>query len=77
MSRRGTLFTYSVVHSGMNAFKDQTPYVVALVEEDRQIRLARVEGYTDREELAVGMDVEFMAEDQEGHPIYRFRACPD
>jgi uncharacterized OB-fold protein len=77
MCRRGTLFTYSVVHSGMDAFKDQTPYVVALVKEGQQIRLARVEGYTDRHELVVGMDVDFMAEDQEGHPIYRFSSCPE
>lgn len=77
MRRRGTLITYSIVHSGMGAFRDQTPYVVALVEEDRQIRLARVEGYMDRQELVVGMDVEFMAENQEGHPIYRFVPCPD
>lgn len=72
MNRRGTLYTYSVVHSGTDAFKDQTPYVVALVEEDQRIRLARVEGYTDGREIVVGMEVEFLAEGQEGQPIYWF-----
>lgn len=72
MSRRGTLFTYSIVHSGTDAFKDKTPYVVALVEENQLIRLARVEGYSDRTEIKVGMEVEFLAEDGKGSPVYRF-----
>lgn len=72
MQRRGTLVTYTVVHSGTEAFKDRTPYVVALVEEDRQLRLARVEGYVEGSELGVGVEVEFMAEELGGQPIYRF-----
>ena len=72
MSRRGTIFTYSVVHSGIEAFKDKTPYVVALVEENQGISLARVEGYTEGKLINVGMDVEFFAEDENGNPIYKF-----
>ena len=72
MQRCGTLVTYTVVHSGTEAFKDRTPYVVALVEEDRQLRLARVEGYVEGSELGVGVEVEFMAEESGGQPIYRF-----
>jgi len=72
MRQRGTLYTYTVVHSGTEAFKDRTPYVVALVEEDRQIRLARVEGYTEGRDIGVGTEVEFMAEDPGGQPIFRF-----
>jgi uncharacterized OB-fold protein len=72
MSKRGTIFTYSVVHSGTEAFKDKTPYVVALVEENQGIRLARIEGYTEGKLINVGMDVEFFAEDENGNPIYKF-----
>lgn len=72
MQRRGTLVTYTVVHSGTEAFKDRTPYVVALVEEARGLCLARVEGYTAGIELGIGMAVEFMAEESGGQPIYRF-----
>lgn len=72
MSRRGTLFTYSIVHSGTDAFKDKTPYVVALVEEHQRIRLAPVEGYTERTEIRIGMEVEFLTEDEKGNPSYRF-----
>lgn len=72
MCRRGTILTYSIVHSGTDEFKDKTPYVVALVAEDQRISLARVEEYTDRTEVKVGMEVAFTAEDEKGNPIYRF-----
>lgn len=72
MSRRGTIFTYSVVHSGTDAFKDKTPYVVALVTENQGISLARVEGYAEGKLINVGMEVEFFAEDENGDPVYKF-----
>ena len=72
MERRGTIFTYSIVHSGIEAFQEMTPYVLAVVEEDRQRRLARVVGYMDRTIISVGMEVSFLAEDENGNPIYRF-----
>ncbi len=72
MNRHGTILTYSVVHSGTDAFKDKTPYVVALVKENQQIRLARVEGYSERTCVAVGMEVEYLADDERCNPVYRF-----
>lgn len=72
MSRRGTIFTYSIVHSATDDFKDQTPYVVALVEEKQQIRLARIEGYSEEMRLEIGMEVEYLAADGMNNPIYRF-----
>ena len=72
MSRRGTICTYSIVHSGADQFKDKTPYVVALVKENQQIRMARVEGYTEQSHITVGMEVEYLAEDERGNPVYKF-----
>lgn len=72
MGRRGTIFTYSIVHSGTETFKDKTPYVVALVEEGERIRLARIEGYTEKTEIRVGMEVELPADDGAGTPLCRF-----
>ncbi len=72
MSRRGTIYTYSIIHSGTDSFKDKTPYVVALVEEDRRIRLARVEGYTEETQVNIGMEVEYLAADERDNPIFRF-----
>lgn len=72
MSRHGTILTYSVVHSGTDEFKDKTPYVVALVKENQQIRLARVEGYDDQTYVTVGMEVAYTADDERNNPVYRF-----
>lgn len=72
MNKRGTIFTYSIVHSGTDNFKDKTPYVVALVEEDQRIRLAHVEGYTEAMHVKIGMEVEYVAEAEENNPVYRF-----
>ncbi len=72
MSRIGTIYTYSIVHSGTDNFKDKTPYVVALVEENQQIRLAQVEGYTQDLQVEIGMKVEYLAADERNNRIYRF-----
>jgi len=72
MARRGTIYTYSVVHSGTEAFQEKTPYVLAVVEEDRQRRMARVEGYTEQTPVTIGMAVAFLADDERGNPIYTF-----
>lgn len=72
MSRRGTVETYTVVHSGSEAFKDQTPYLLAVVKEDERQRLALIEGYTEKTEVRIGMEVEVATEDGKGNTIYRF-----
>ena len=72
MSRRGTVETYTVVHSGSEAFKDQTPYVLAVVREDERKKLALVEGYSEGIEIRIGMEVEAVAEDGKGNTVYRF-----
>ena len=72
MGQRGTIFTYSIVHSAADAFKDKVPYVVALVEEGERIRLARIEGYTEKTDVRSGMEVELLADDGGGSPLYRF-----
>lgn len=69
---RGIIYTFSIVHSGTDSFKDKTPYVMALVEEKQQIRLAQVEGYTPELQVEIGMEVEYLAADEQNNPIYRF-----
>jgi uncharacterized OB-fold protein len=72
MRKHGTIFTYSIIHSGTDNFKDKTPYVVALVEENQRIMLARVEGYTEAINVGIGMEVEYLNVDERGNPIYKF-----
>jgi len=72
MSRRGTVETYTVVHSGSEAFKDQTPYLLAVVKEDGRKRLALIEGYTESTEIRIGMEVEIVTGEGKGNSVYRF-----
>lgn len=72
MNRRGTIFTYSVVHVGTEVFKDETPYVVAIVEENNRKIITRIEGYTEKTEIKIGMEVAYLTDDKEGNAIYRF-----
>lgn len=72
MKRFGTIYTYSVVHSGIAAFQEMTPYVLAVVEENRIKRMARIEEYTEKTEITIGMEVRFLTEDERGNLIFTF-----
>lgn len=72
MKRRGTVYTYSVVHAGTEVFKDETPYVIAIVEENGRRIITRIEGYTEQTEIKIGMEVAYMTDDKEGNAIYKF-----
>jgi len=71
MSRKGRIYTYTIVYSAAEAFKDRTPYVVALVEEDGRRAMSLLEGYRDGKDVKIGMEVEFVREDTAGNPIYK------
>lgn len=72
MNEKGQIYTYSIIYSAAEAFKDTVPYVVAVVENSAGRRLARIEGYTDKTRVEIGMEVEFLKADADGNPIYRF-----
>jgi hypothetical protein len=76
MHRQGRILSYSVVHSAAEAFKDKTPYLIALIEEDCGPRLARIEGFSALTEIKIGTLVRFSGEDEQGHPIYEFEPSP-
>ena len=65
-SGRGTLHTFSIVHRGPTpAFRDQAPYVAAIVELDEGVRMPTnlVEVEPDPGVVKVGMAVEVVFED--------------
>lgn len=72
MERRGNIYTYSVVRCGTEAFQEKTPYVLAVIEEKNKGRMARIEGYSDKTNITIGMEVTFLKEDEKGNPIYTF-----
>ena len=34
--------------------------------------MARVEGYTDKTDITIGMEVTFLKNDEKGNPVYTF-----
>lgn len=68
----GVVYTYTVIRSTSEAFKDKTPYVMAVIDRGDSKVLARIEGYKEGQEIAIGMKVPFVKNDEAGNPIYRF-----
>lgn len=71
MNRKGTIYTYTIIYSAAEAFKDKTPYVVALVEEEGKRVPTLLEGYDGSQIVSIGMEVEFVREDAAGNSIYK------
>jgi len=69
---KGTIYSYSIVYSAAEAFKNKVPYVVAVIEDTQGRRLARIEGYTEKTQVAIGMEVNFLEVDEGGRSIYSF-----
>jgi len=52
------IYSFAVVRSSSEQFKDKTPYVTAILENEAGVRFpALVEGYTDGMEVSIGQTV--------------------
>lgn len=72
MNKRGKIYTFTVITSAAEDFRDKVPYAIAVVEEENRKALAFIEGYSDDMKIAVGQEVEFIRNDERGNPIYKF-----
>ncbi|KAB3532146.1 OB-fold domain-containing protein [Alkaliphilus pronyensis] len=72
MNKKATIYTYSIIYTASEDFKDQTPYVIAIVEDKDSRVLSRIEGYEENKEIHIGMEVELFKTDESGNPIYKF-----
>lgn len=72
MHKKATIYTYSIIYTASEDFKDQTPYVIAIVEDEESRRLTRLEGYEENKNINIGMEVEFSRLDESGNSIYKF-----
>lgn len=66
-----TIYSYTVIFSAAEAFKDKTPYAVALINEDGKRFMAGLATNTAPEKITVGAAVEFAGNDENGNPQYR------
>jgi uncharacterized OB-fold protein len=73
MDDQAVIYTYTIIYSSTEAFKDKTPYVAAIVEKAGGEKVATiVEGYRENIPIAIGMPVVFARTDATGNPVYRF-----
>lgn len=72
MGKKARIYTYTVIYSAAEAFKDKTPYVVAVVDDGKEKFLTWVKGYSESREIHIGMEVEFLGLDESGHAVYQF-----
>jgi uncharacterized OB-fold protein len=72
MSETAAIYTYSVIHSSTESFKDKVPYMAAIVTRPDGSRIATlVEGYSPDKDVAIGSKVVLSGTDTHGNPIYR------
>lgn len=66
------IYTYTIIYSSTEDYKDRTPYVAGIIEDAKERKAALIEGYTDGMEVSIGMEVEFSRYDEAGNGIYKF-----
>jgi uncharacterized OB-fold protein len=75
MTETAEIYTYTVINSSTEAFKDKTPYLAAIVTRPDGTRVAAmVEGWTETSPVAIGTAVRLSGTDPLGNPTYRLSA---
>jgi uncharacterized OB-fold protein len=65
------IYTYSVLSSSSQEFKDKVPYITAILERSNGERFASlVDGYKDGATIAIGQDVVCTGHDAAGKETY-------
>lgn len=70
MSKKAKIYSYSVIHVGSVEFYEKAPYLIAVVEDDQNRFLTQIEGYLEGQDIQIGMEVEFLRNDESGRSIY-------
>lgn len=66
------IYTYTIIYSSTEDYKDKTPYVAGIVEDAGERRAALIEGYAEGMDVRIGMEVKFSRYDEAGNGIYKF-----
>ena len=65
------IYTYSILHSTSEEFKDRVPYVCAILERSNGERFASLlDGYADGMKVDIGQVVRATGQDATGKPTY-------
>ncbi len=72
MAKKAKIYSFTIVYSSSEEFKDKVPYVVAVLEENKERFSSFIEGYKEDIEIKIGMEVEFSRFDEAGNVVYKF-----
>lgn len=72
MTKAANIYTYTVIFSAAEDFKDKTPYAVAILDNGSQKFAAFIDGYKEGMQIKVGMEVGYSHEDEKGNVVYKF-----
>jgi uncharacterized OB-fold protein len=71
MTEHGEVYTFSVVNSTTEAFKERAPYIVAVVIRSDGTRVVTLlEGYSPDKTIQIGAPVHLKHHDRLGNPVY-------
>lgn len=63
MSKTGIIYTYTIINNATEAFRDNVPYVIAIINDGNNKTMARLERYVEGQQISVGIPVEFVDEE--------------
>lgn len=73
--KTASIYTYSVLYSSTEDFKDKTPYLTAILQDAEGNRFASlVEGFSDGMEIAIGQEVYCTGRNADEKDVYSLRA---
>lgn len=77
-SGRGVVHTFTVIHQqGMPGWRDETPYVAAIIELAESVRMTSVVVDVEPSSVEIGMPVEVTFVDEGTYVLPRFRPAAD
>lgn len=73
MIKKAKIYTYTVIYTAAEDFKDKTPYAVGILDSGNDKFAAFIDGYREGVDIGVGKEVEYSHDDDKGNAVYRLR----
>ncbi|TGN19864.1 Zn-ribbon domain-containing OB-fold protein [Leptospira idonii] len=71
LKEQGKVYTFTVVHVGFGHMAGKTPYVLAIVETEENVKLTTVLEDADVNQIAIGNKVKFKRNDDKIGPVFQ------
>lgn len=67
MTKKGKIYTYSIVSAASEKFTDKVPYIIAIIDTGESKFLSRIDNYNENMKVDIGMEVELLAPDNDSN----------